>query len=111
MIAAIARSAESAPVTQWLLRLLLVGVVIALIALVLFGMRRGWRARGERQSALPAPPVEGLEQATLGPVPGVFVGSSSAGDWLDRIVVHYLGVRSRADLLARRGAYWRMTRA
>lgn len=99
MIGALVRSAESATVTQWPLRIALVALMVALIALVLVGMRRGWKARAARQSDLPAPETDGLERATLGPVPGVFVGSSSAGDWLDRIVVHDLGVRSRADLL------------
>lgn len=100
MIGALATSAESATVTQWPLRIALVMLMVALIAVVLLGMRRGWKARAARQSDVPAPPADGLEQATLGPVPGVYVGSSSAGDWLDRIVVHDLGVRSRADLLA-----------
>ena len=100
MIGAAARAAASAPVTQWPLRLVLVGVMVALIGLVLLAMRRGWRARGARQVDIPAPASEGLDGITFGPVPGVFVGSSTAGDWLDRIVVHDLGVRSRADLLA-----------
>jgi len=100
VIGAAARAAASAPVTQWPLRLVLVGVMVALIGLVLLAMRRGWRARGARQGDIPAPASEGLDGITFGPVPGVFVGSSTAGDWLDRIVVHDLGVRSRADLLA-----------
>ena len=87
----------SAPVTQWPLRILLVLLVLALIALVLVGMRAGWRRRARRQSDLPPPllPPESLE-ATQGPVAGVFLGSTHHGDWLDRIVVHDLGVRSRA---------------
>ena len=35
----------SAPVTQWPLRILLVLVVVGVIALVLLGMRAGWRRR------------------------------------------------------------------
>ncbi|MFM9135238.1 MAG: hypothetical protein ACKOT0_07375 [bacterium] len=100
MIGTLAQVAQSAPVTQWPLRVALVGLMVGLIALVLLGMRRGWKARAARQGDLPLPPADGLGQATLGPVPGVFVGTSSAGDWLDRVVVHDLGVRSRADLLA-----------
>ena len=99
---ALVRFAESAPVTQWPMRLLLAAVVLAVIAVVLVGMRRGWRNRASRQgdvSALPVPPVA-LEPLTLDPVHGVYLGSTAAGDWLDRIVVHGLGVRSRAALEA-----------
>lgn len=94
--------AESAPVTQWPMRLLLVGVVLAIIAGVLLAMRRGWRNRGLRQAQIPQPPAApgALNPRSLGPVGGVYLGSTSAGDWLDRIVVHGLGLRSRALLEA-----------
>ena len=94
--------AESAQVTQWPMRLLLVAIVLAVIAAVLAGMRRGWRNRAARQgdiAELPEPPTT-LEPLTLPPVHGVYLGSTTAGDWLDRIVVHGLGVRSRAALEA-----------
>lgn len=89
----------SAPVTQWPMRVLLVLVVVAVIGLVLVGMRRGWQRRGRRQSDIAAPPTPpgALAAVDAGPVPGVYLGSTSHGDWLDRIVVHELGVRSRAD--------------
>ena len=87
----------SAPVTQWPLRILLVLLVLAVIALVLIGMRAGWRRRAGRQGDVPPPllPPESLE-TTQGAVAGVYLGSTHHGDWLDRIVVHDLGVRSRA---------------
>lgn len=90
----------SAPVTQWPLRLLLVLVVIAVIALVLVGMRRGWQRRARSQSDIGAPPAApaALASVDIGPVPGVYLGSTTHGDWLDRVVVHDLGVRSRADV-------------
>jgi len=92
--------AQSAPVTQWPLRLLLVGVVVAVILLVLLAMRRGWRNRARRQDdvaePLASPPASWAPPSP--PVRGLFLGSTSSGDWLDRIVVHDLGVRSRADL-------------
>jgi hypothetical protein len=88
----------SAPVTQWPLRILLVLLVLAVIALVLAGMRAGWRRRARGQGDVIAPelPPEVLPDIVVGPVGGVFVGSTNHGDWLDRIVVHDLGVRSRA---------------
>lgn len=91
-------AAESAPVTQWPLRALFVLIVLAAIAAALWGMRRGWTARAARQADLgmpPEPPV-GLSAVDGTGVGGVFLGTTTHGDWLDRIVVHDLGVRSRA---------------
>lgn len=88
----------SAPVTQWPLRILLVLVVLGVIALVLLAMRAGWRGRARRQADIAEPPLppEALAAPLCGPVSGVYLGSTHHGDWLDRIVVHELGVRSRA---------------
>ncbi|MGW6200144.1 PH-like domain-containing protein [Kribbella sp. NPDC055110] len=61
-----------------------------------FGMYRGWRNRQARQAdlaPLPAAPAE-----TTRGVEGVYVATTSAGDWMDRIAVHELGVRATADL-------------
>ncbi|MFM7211759.1 MAG: hypothetical protein ACKOFP_09955 [Actinomycetota bacterium] len=92
--------AQSAPVTQWPLRIALVALVFATIALVLLAMRRGWLARAGRQGDIPAPHSVAPETwAADGPaIPGLFIGSTVSGDWLDRVVVHDLGVRSRAEL-------------
>ena len=61
-----------------------------------FGMYRGWRNRQSRQADLaPLPAVP--EGKTRG-VEGVYVATTTAGDWMDRIAVHELGVRSIADL-------------
>lgn len=90
---------EQAEVTDWPQRLLLVGIVVAVIALALWAMRRGWRARQRRQLDIPAPMDAPPEQWRLGePVPGLFAGTGTSGDWMDRIAVHDLGVRSRARL-------------
>ena len=61
-----------------------------------FGMYRGWRNRQARQADL-APLPTAPEEATRG-VEGVYVATTSAGDWMDRIAVHELGVRATADL-------------
>jgi hypothetical protein len=62
-----------------------------------FGMYRGWRNRQSRQSDLaPLPAVPGEDK--IRGVEGVYVATTSAGDWMDRIAVHELGVRSIADL-------------
>lgn len=61
-----------------------------------FGMYRGWRNRQARQADL-APLPTAPEDTTRG-VEGVYVATTSAGDWMDRIAVHELGVRATADL-------------
>jgi hypothetical protein len=79
--------------------LLTVGTV--LLAAVLYGlMLKGWRSRQRRQADLPEPPVAtGDARGVLWPVPGLFVGTTSADDWLDRIAVHRLSDRSTGELL------------
>lgn len=81
-------------------RALLVLLVIAVIAVVLWGMRRGWLAREARQSDIAAPePIPApLGHVLAGPVQGRYLGSVTAGEWLDRIVAHGLGTRSRAEV-------------
>lgn len=89
---------EQAEVTNWPLRLLLVAGMVALILLVLWAMRSGWKRRQRRQQDIPPPPSLlgiGEEGAQVG---GLYVGTATAGDWLDRIAVHGLGVRSRGVL-------------
>lgn len=69
-----------------LLGLLVVPVLVALAW-------RGWRARARAQHAVTAParPATGPGPDAL---PGTYVSTCRAGDWLDRVVVHGLGVRS-----------------
>jgi hypothetical protein len=90
---------EQAEVTDWPARLGLVVVMLALIALALWAMRRGWIHRRSRQADVPAPAEVPPADAVLGePVEGLFAGTGSTGDWMDRIAVHDLGVRSRATI-------------
>lgn len=92
---------EQAQVTNWPARLALMGVVFGIIALTLWGMWRGWLGRRRRQSDVPAPmSIESQETSAIGDqkVAGLYVGSATAGNWLDRIAVHGLGVRSRGWL-------------
>ncbi|MFC5908523.1 hypothetical protein [Streptacidiphilus monticola] len=90
---------HSAPVTHvgdligWTLGILLV------IALVYWLMRQGWNWRKTVQSGLPElpkPPARTTE--TLLEDEGRYIGSTTAGQWLDRIVAHRLGERSLAEL-------------
>jgi hypothetical protein len=95
----LAEAKRSAEVTDWPARIgWLVGLLL-FIALVYWLMREGWKWRGTLQSDLPAPPSAPEE---TGParleLSGRYHGSTTAGQWLDRIVAHGLGTRSRAEL-------------
>ena len=98
---------EQAEVTNWPARFVLVLATVLLIGLALWGMRRGWQNRKARQDWIPqpadAPPTD---RALTRPVEGVFLGSSAAGDWMDRIVVFALGVRSRASASCSSDGIW-----
>lgn len=73
--------------------------VLAFVALCFLLMRKGWRSRQSRQGFLPTPaaPPAGATTVT-GAVPGLFVGTTFAGRWLDRVAVHGLSDRSTARL-------------
>lgn len=88
---------EQAQVTNWPVRLALVALMLAIIAVVLWAMRRGWQARIRRQADLDEP-AEATGEPTPDAVPGLYIGTAFAGDWLDRVAAHGLGVRSRAQL-------------
>ena len=63
-------------------------------------MLKGWRSRQRRQGDLPEPPrATGRASVVIAGVPGLFVGTTSAADWLDRIAVHHLSDRSTAELV------------
>ena len=93
--------------------LLTTGVLLTVVLLWLL-MLKGWRGRVRRQGDLPPPPVppEVRGDVVVPATPGLFVGTTFADDWLDRVAVHGLGVRSAAGvsvlpdgvLVARRGA-------
>ncbi|MFJ8148510.1 hypothetical protein ACIQ8D_20990 [Streptomyces sp. NPDC096094] len=95
----LAAEKESAEVTDWAAR---VGWVVGLglfVALVYWLMREGWKWRGTLQGDLPelptAPDSPGGARLTMS---GRYHGSTTAGHWLDRIVAHGLGTRSRVEL-------------
>jgi hypothetical protein len=105
----------AAAVSDGTSRALLTALVVLAVVGVLVLMRRGWRRRAGRQADLPVPsdqPLPGpaatpaaapdADSATrCGPVSGRYLATTSTGDWLDRIVVHGLGVPSRADVTVR----------
>ncbi|MFF2031449.1 hypothetical protein [Arthrobacter sp. NPDC058192] len=72
--------------------LVLIGAALTLIAV-------GWRNRLRRQNDVePLPEVPAGLGAALASADGQYVASTTAGDWLDRIAVHQLGIRTNAEL-------------
>ncbi|MEE1803703.1 MULTISPECIES: hypothetical protein [unclassified Streptomyces] len=95
----LAAEQKSADVTDWAARIGWVAGLLLFVALVYWLMRQGWKWRGSLQSDLPelpaAPDAPGEARLTL---EGRYHGSTTAGQWLDRIVAHGLGTRSRVEL-------------
>lgn len=90
---------KSAEVTDWAARIgWLVGLAL-FVALVYWLMRQGWKWRATLQGDLPdlvaVPSEPGPARLELS---GRYHGSTTAGQWLDRIVAHGLGTRSRVEL-------------
>ena len=95
--AVLAAAQHSAPVTHWVGRVLLTLLVIAVLSGVYWLMWRGWKNRAARQGDLPVPVTAVPEGSEFGEaVEGVYASTTTHGDWLDRIAVHGLGVRSNA---------------
>ncbi|MFF7412810.1 PH-like domain-containing protein [Streptomyces lydicus] len=113
----LAEAQKSAPVTDWAARIGWVVGLLVFIAFVYWLMRQGWKWRGTLQGDLPelpsAPADAGEARLTAGPPPattpsgggkppltmsGRYHGSTTAGQWLDRIVARGLGTRSRVEL-------------
>ncbi|WP_151774884.1 PH-like domain-containing protein [Streptomyces abyssomicinicus] len=90
---------RSAEVTNWPGRIAAVIGLALFVALVYWLMREGWKWRSTLQGDLPelpqAPEPAGEPELTL---TGRYHGSTTAHQWLDRIVARGLGTRSRAEL-------------
>ncbi|MFJ9738918.1 hypothetical protein [Streptomyces sp. NPDC101166] len=95
----LAADKESAEVTDWAARAGWVVGLALFVALVYWLMREGWKWRGTLQGDLPelpaAPDDPGPARLTMS---GRYHGSTTAGQWLDRIVAQGLGTRSRVEL-------------
>ncbi len=84
-----------------MIRLLLCLAVVAFFVLCAAGMRWGWRNRARRQAylpPLPVPPQRFAGEPLLPPAAGVYVSTTTADDWQDRIVVGGIGMRSAMAL-------------
>ncbi|GHH48386.1 PH-like domain-containing protein [Streptomyces candidus] len=98
-VLAIEAEKKSAEVTDWGARIAWVVGLLLFVAFVYWLMRQGWKWRGTLQSDLPP-----LPESPTGPgaaklsTSGRYHGSTTAGQWLDRIVARGLGTRSRVEL-------------
>ena len=76
-------------------------IVVVLIGVVIRRMLRGWRRRAQRQEelvgALPAMPDQ-VGAAVIPPTRGLYVGSTLAPNWLERVNAGDLGYRCKAVL-------------
>jgi hypothetical protein len=90
---------HSAPVTQVAARIALTILVLAVFGGLCWLMWRGYQRRAGRQADVPQPasaPPTPIEDGDG--VQGIYGSTTTHGDWLDRIAVHGLGVRSNAWL-------------
>lgn len=90
---------HQARVTDWPGYLGATAGLLILVALVYWLMRQGWNWRRVLQSDLPPlPVVPGETGPAVLAASGRYHGTTTAGNWLDRVVAHGLGTRSLAEL-------------
>ena len=81
-------------------RTVLTVVLVLVVVLAAYGLLVGWRHRTARQSGLPelpgVPPDLGRELAE--PLAGLYVSTTAAGRWQDRVVARGLGRRAPATV-------------
>jgi len=72
--------------------------VLAVCVLAGYGLLVGWRHRAQRQAGLPELPSvpEDFGPALATPLTGLYVCTTTAGNWQDRIVARGLGRRANA---------------
>jgi hypothetical protein len=81
--------------------LTMAAVLAVLVAFLLRQMMRGWLHRAQRQAQLigTLPPLpDSVGPALIPATKGLYVGSTLAPSWLDRIAVGDLGYRAKAVL-------------
>jgi hypothetical protein len=79
---------------SWVPVLILLGVLV----LAFLGMWRGWHRRGRKHALEPLVPVPSDPPEPLLQAGGRYLGTTTSGDWLDRVVARGLGARSTCRL-------------
>jgi hypothetical protein len=81
--------------------LIMAALLVVLVFVAIRAMMRGWLRRARRQAdvigKLPALP-DSVGPAIIPATPGLYVGSTLAPSWQDRVVVGDLGFRAKAVL-------------
>jgi hypothetical protein len=79
-------------------RLWLVLAIVAFFLLCLWGMYLGWRRKSRSQSVLvpPFPEIPAERGEALLESTGVYLSTTTAGNWQDRIVTRGAGLRTNA---------------
>ena len=81
--------------------LVMAALLVLVIAVLIQAMLRGWRRRAERQAqivgTLPSLP-DTVGPAIISATKGLYVGSTLAPDWNDRVAAGDLGFRAKAVL-------------
>ena len=96
----LASGQHSAPVTQLAGRIALTVLLIGVFGGLCWLMWRGYQSRAARQADVPEPASAAPSPIDPdGGVEGVYGSTTTHGDWLDRIAVHGLGVRSNARVV------------
>ena len=73
--------------------------MLAIAAVVFVLLAIGWRNRLKRQADVDQlPPVPAAPGEPLAGAEGQYVATTTGGDWLDRIAVHGLGIRTNSTL-------------
>ncbi|HVF05901.1 MAG TPA: glutamine-hydrolyzing carbamoyl-phosphate synthase small subunit [Frankiaceae bacterium] len=82
------------------MRYALTGALLLAFLFCLWLMRRGWRRRAERHADLPVLPVppETTGDDVVPPLEGLYLGTTEAGAWLERVTAQGLGGRADASL-------------
>lgn len=86
-------AAEQQQVTAWPQRLLLTAIVVAVTGLAVWGMWRSWRKRAAVKLPVETAPA-GFTARTQ--VPGRYVGTAPAADWMQRVVANGMGAPGNA---------------
>lgn len=86
--------------TRWGPALALTSAFLGLAVAGWLLMLRGWRSRQRRQADLPPLPlpVAAAAEQLVPAVTGLYVGTTGAGGWLDRLAVHGLSDRAQGRL-------------
>ncbi|EFV14994.2 hypothetical protein [Segniliparus rugosus] len=85
-------------------------VLLLLLVVAALAMRRGWTRRQRAQRVRfgnlhPTPPADKRGEVLLGPVSGIYIGSSFAPNWQERVAWAGLGLRSRTTLTSQTGGF------